>query len=242
MTPPTSSGFGTTMRTSRKSYSRKTLTHVSPGSMISSSTSDSDNSLHSLYFTSYHGLINYPQKIPAGGGRLRLPQPRRNRPQTLMLRRPGLLAADEAVVAGPLHGVAHDHRRPGASVRSGADHCAVEREPRRSPDGAGLATRGLRRGPARGIGPGQPRRRVRKDCGAVLLQRHQVIQDIAPGVEAGGNQARQHTGNVSAVLGAIKQRVLALSDEEFQCSLHHIVLGARFSWGRAGIATKMRYA
>src|SRR5438445_12620091 len=65
MTPPTSSGFGTTMRTSRKSYSRKTLTHVSPGSMISSSTSDSDNSLHSLYFTSYHGLINYPQKIPA---------------------------------------------------------------------------------------------------------------------------------------------------------------------------------
>src|SRR2546422_7000560 len=68
MTPPTSSGFGTTMRTSRKSYSRKTLTHVSPGSMISSSTSDSDNSLHSLYFTSYHGLINYPQKIPATGG------------------------------------------------------------------------------------------------------------------------------------------------------------------------------
>src|SRR2546428_9430723 len=67
MTPPTSSGFGTTMRTSRKSYSRKTLTHVSPGSMISSSTSDSDNSLHSLYFTSYHGLINYPQKIPATG-------------------------------------------------------------------------------------------------------------------------------------------------------------------------------
>src|SRR2546426_10310795 len=67
MTPPTSSGFGTTMRTSRKSYSRKTLTHVSPGSMISSSTSDSDNSLHSLYFTSYHGLINYPQKIPAQG-------------------------------------------------------------------------------------------------------------------------------------------------------------------------------
>src|SRR3989442_15674167 len=67
MTPPTSSGFGTTMRTSRKSYSRKTLTHVSPGSMISSSTSDSDNSLHSLYFTSYHGLINYPQKIPAHG-------------------------------------------------------------------------------------------------------------------------------------------------------------------------------
>ena len=36
--------------------------------MISSSTSDSDNSLHSLYFTSYHGLINYPQKIPASGG------------------------------------------------------------------------------------------------------------------------------------------------------------------------------
>src|SRR5437016_6507727 len=68
MTPPTSSGFGTTMRTSRKSYSRKTLTHVSPGSMISSSTSDSDNSLHSLYFTSYHSLINYPQKIPASGG------------------------------------------------------------------------------------------------------------------------------------------------------------------------------
>src|SRR2546425_11374681 len=69
MTPPTSSGFGTTMRTSRKSYSHKTLTHVSPGSMISSSTSDSDNSLPSLYFTSYHGLINYPQKIPASGGR-----------------------------------------------------------------------------------------------------------------------------------------------------------------------------
>src|SRR5438132_5697317 len=68
MTPPTSSGFGTTMRTSRKSYSRKTLTHVSPGSMISSSTSDSDNSLHSLYFTSYHGLINYPQKILALAG------------------------------------------------------------------------------------------------------------------------------------------------------------------------------
>jgi hypothetical protein len=33
--------------------------------MISNSTSDSDNSLHSLYFTSYHGLINYPPKIPA---------------------------------------------------------------------------------------------------------------------------------------------------------------------------------
>ena len=36
--------------------------------MISSSTSDSDNSLHSLYFTSYHSLINYPQKIPAMEG------------------------------------------------------------------------------------------------------------------------------------------------------------------------------
>src|SRR2546427_2809462 len=77
MTPPTSSGFGTTMRTSRKSYSRKTLTHVSPGSMISSSTSDSDNSLHSLYFTSYHGLINYPQKIPAHAARQTENRPRR---------------------------------------------------------------------------------------------------------------------------------------------------------------------
>src|SRR2546426_2853968 len=81
MTPPTSSGFGTTMRTSRKSYSRKTLTHVSPGSMISSSTSDSDNSLHSLYFTSYHGLINYPQKIPARAAPRRvLPDRGTNRP------------------------------------------------------------------------------------------------------------------------------------------------------------------
>jgi hypothetical protein len=47
----------------------------------------------------------------------------------------------------------------------------------------------------------QPGGRVTKDRGAVLLQRHQILQGIHPGVEAGGNQASEHTGNVGAVLG-----------------------------------------
>src|SRR5207302_7879442 len=130
--------------------------------------------------------------------------------QTLMLRWPGLLAAHEAVIAGPLHLVAKDPGRTGAPVGARADHCAVERQPRRSPDGSGLATRRLRRGPAGGIGPWQPRRRLRKDLGTVLLQRHQVLQGIDARLETGGDQTGEHTGDVGAVLSAVEQRVLAL--------------------------------
>src|SRR5712691_5320359 len=64
------------------------------------------------------------------------------------------------------------------------------------------------------IRPGQPRLGGGKDLGAVLLQRHQVLQGVHPRVETGGNQTGEHTGDVGTVLRGKEQRVLALPDEE----------------------------
>ncbi len=91
----------------------------------------------------------------------------------------------------------------------------MEWRPRACADGARLATRGLRRGETRVIGPGQPRRGLRKDRDAMLLQRHQVLQGIDTRLETGGNEAREDAGNVGTVLRRVKQRVLALPNEEF---------------------------
>ena len=65
------------------------------------------------------------------------------------------------------------------------------------------------------IAPGQPRRGLRKDLGAMLLQRHQVLQGIDTRLETGGNETGEDAGNVGTVLRSVKQRVLALPNEEF---------------------------
>jgi|GEM_PF-1253053 len=109
-------------------------------------------------------------------------------------------------------------------VRSRPPHVDVERRSRPSPDGSGLASRRLRRSPARGVGPGQPRSRVRHDLAAVFLQRHQVIQDLHTRVEASGDQTGDHTGDGGAVLRAKQQRVLALPNEKFQGAFHSMML------------------
>ncbi len=74
------------------------------------------------------------------------------------------------------------------------------------------------------VRPGQPRRRIGKDLGAVLLQCHQVMQSIATSVEAGRHQTGEHTGDIGAVLSTIKERILALPDEQFQRSFHQIII------------------
>ena len=64
------------------------------------------------------------------------------------------------------------------------------------------------------VRPGQPRLRLSKDFTAVLLECHEVLQDTHPRVETGGDQAREHTGDIGAVLTLVEQRVLALADED----------------------------
>jgi hypothetical protein len=60
------------------------------------------------------------------------------------------------------------------------------------------------------VSPRQPRRRVGKDCSTVLLQRHEIIQDIDAGGQTSGNQAGGHTDDIGAVFGGVEWRVLAL--------------------------------
>src|SRR2546427_11955845 len=57
-----------------------------------------------------------------------------------------------------------------------------------------------------------------------LLQRRQVLQRIDARMETGGDQTGEHTGDIGAVLSAVKQRVVALADEPFQGPLNEIVI------------------
>jgi hypothetical protein len=70
--------------------------------------------------------------------------------------------------------------------------------------------------------PRQPGGWVAKARRTVLLQRDQILQRIHPGVEADGNEAREHTGNVSTMLRGLTQTVLPLANEELQGPLHDI--------------------
>src|SRR6266849_6015367 len=166
---------------------------------------------------------------PARGRRLCLPQPRRHGAQAVALRRAGLLALYETVVARPFPLVAHNRRRTGAPVRTGIDHSAVEWRPRARPNGSGLATRGLGWGQMRLVGPGQPRRGIGKHLGAVFLEGHEIIEDIDTRIDAGGDQAGEHTGDRGAVVGLVEQRVLTLPDKQLQRPLHHVVVQWRAS-------------
>ena len=145
-----------------------------------------------------------PGRQPACRCRLRLSQPLGHRPQALAVRRPRLLALSEATLPGALCVVAPQCGRTRAPVGSSAADFALEWPPGPGPDGPGLATGGLRRGAAGGIGPRQPRCRVHKHLMPMLLQRHQVLYGIDTGREARGNPTGEHTGNGGAVRVLVK--------------------------------------
>src|SRR5262249_50699008 len=105
--------------------------------------------------------------------------------------------------------------RTSAPVRAGTHHCLMEWGSGAGPDGWGLAPRHLRGGPAGGIRPGQPRRRVRKDLCPVVLESHQVFERIDASLETGGDQTGEHTRNVRTVLRTVEERILALPHEQF---------------------------
>src|SRR5438128_5197513 len=130
----------------------------------------------------------------------------------------------ETPVAGAFLLVATPRGCQRSPRRSGAPGPAVEWPSGSSTDGGRLAATGLRRGQIGLIRPGQPRRGGGKDLGAVLLQRHQVLQGVHPRVETGRNQTGEHTGNVGTVLRGKEQRVLALPDEELQRPLDQVVV------------------
>lgn len=148
--------------------------------------------------------------------RLRLPKPLGHRPAGLALRWPRFWVVYETLVARPLHLVAKDAGRTRTHVGSCIGHSDVAWRSRACPDGSGLATRRLRRGQSRWVRPGQPRRRSGKDCGAVFLEGHEVCQDIAPRIDAGGKQAGAHPGNIRPLLIGVEQCVVALPDAQLQ--------------------------
>jgi len=92
------------------------------------------------------------------------------------------------------------------------------------PHGPRLASRRLKRAQLRLRVPGQPRLGGGKDRGARLLQRYAGLSGMAPRVEAGGAHPGEHTGDVGAMLGAIKQRVVALADAQLPGARHQIVI------------------
>jgi hypothetical protein len=72
--------------------------------------------------------------------------------------------------------------------------------------------------------PRQPGCRVTKDRRAVLLQRPQILQRVAPGVEAGGNETGEDTGDVCTMLRGVKQTVFPLPNDELQEPFGHIIV------------------
>jgi hypothetical protein len=46
------------------------------------------------------------------------------------------------------------------------------------------------------------------------LQGDQILQRIDPGLDTGGDQAGQETGDIRAVRAGVEQTVLALTDEQ----------------------------
>lgn len=93
------------------------------------------------------------------------------------------MADDEAIIAGPLQLVAQDTGRTGAHVGSRLDDSDLEWQSRAGSDGSGLAARGLGRGEAGLVGPGQPPRGISKDFRPMLLKGDQIIEDIDPGID-----------------------------------------------------------
>lgn len=81
------------------------------------------------------------------------------------------------------------------------------------------------------IVPGQPRRWVPTDFGAVLLQRHQVFQSIDTRLETGGKHTGEHTGDRSTGLGGIQERSVALPNKEFSGPFHEVVIEGRTGHG-----------
>jgi hypothetical protein len=169
---------------------------------------------------------------PARGRRRRLAPPLGPLPPTLAGRRPGRVAEAQAALPGTLCVVAHQRGRTGAPVRSSAHHGALAWQPRPRPDGPGLAPGDFRRGPAAGLGPRPPRRRVHKPLAPMLLQRSQGVHRMATGIEARGDQAGEHAGEGGARLGARDQRVGALPDAPLPDPCGHMI-GARRPWRRA---------
>lgn len=68
--------------------------------------------------------------------------------------------------------------------------------------------------------PGQPRLRRSTACTAVLLERHEGLQDTPPRGETGGDQAREPPGERGAGLTLGAPRVRALADEAVQGPLN----------------------
>jgi hypothetical protein len=61
----------------------------------------------------------------------------------------------------------------------------------------------------------------------VFLSRDQVRHRIDARIEAGGDQAGQHAGNVGTLLTFVKQRVVALPNEQLQDALGEILVERR---------------
>src|SRR5262245_25591202 len=182
------------------------------------------------------GARRFPQRHRWPGGRvspraagaaaqwygLRLPQSCPHGAQNLDVRRAGILVVHKAAVPRPLHLVASERRRQHSSRRPRVVDPALEWQSAAGAYGRRLEKAGLRRGEVGVVIPRQPGRWVAKDRRTVLLQRNQILQCIDPSVEARGNEAREHTGDVGAMLRGIKQAVFPLPDDELQGALHDI--------------------
>ncbi len=72
--------------------------------------------------------------------------------------------------------------------------------------------------------PRQPGGRIAKDRRTVLLQRDQVFQRIHPGLETGGDQAREHAGDIGIVIRGVEETVFPLANGQLQRPLRRVVL------------------
>jgi hypothetical protein len=65
-----------------------------------------------------------------------------------------------------------------------------------------------------------------KDRPAVVLQRHQILQGVDTGMETGGDQAGEYTGDIGAVLILVEQGVLTLPNEQLERPLCQVIVCA----------------
>jgi hypothetical protein len=65
----------------------------------------------------------------------------------------------------------------------------------------------------------------------MLLQRHQVLHGIDPGLHTGGNQTGEETGDGGTRLGGREQGVLALPNEQFEGALGQVIVKRRAANG-----------
>ena len=61
----------------------------------------------------------------------------------------------------------------------------------------------------------------------MLLSGDQIVQRIHSGVEAGGNQAREHAGDIGAVGRSVEETVFPLANGQLQRPLRGVVLQRR---------------